>query len=150
MSDHRANNDASRARLEAVAADVADGTLRVDVGDWTPSALLAHLSFWDRFVVQRWHAAIRAGRSTPPSLPDGMEDLLNDAARPAWSALTPADAAAEAVDAARAADEFLATIDDALADQLIADGRERLIDRSRHRTEHVAAIEAATRGDAPA
>src|SRR4051812_30369571 len=61
MSDHRARNDASRSRLEAVAAGVADGTHRADVGEWSPSTLLAHLAFWDRLTLRRWHAAIRDG-----------------------------------------------------------------------------------------
>ena len=147
MTDHRARNDASRARLEVIAGGVAGGTHRVDVGEWSPSTLLAHLAFWDRLTLQRWHAAIRDGRSTPADLPDGLQDLINDASAPAWSALSPTSASSEAVAAAGELDAFLATVDDALAAQLEAEGRPRLVDRSRHRTEHLDAIEAATRGE---
>jgi DinB family protein len=148
MTDHRARNDASRARLETIAAGVAAGTHRVNVGEWTPSTLLAHLAFWDRLTLQRWNASIRDGRSTPADLPDGLQDLINDASAPAWSALSPTNAASEAVAAAREVDAFLATLDDALAAQLEVEGRPRLVDRSRHRADHLDAIEAATRGGA--
>jgi len=121
---------------------VADAYDRAADG-WPPSALLAHLAFWDRLTLQRWHAAIRDGRSTPPDLPDGLQDLINDAAFATWSALSPRDAAAQAVAAAQEVDAFLATVDDGLADQLIADGRVRLVDRSLHRTQHLDAIERA-------
>ena len=143
MTDHRARNDASRARLEVIAGGVAGGTHRVDVGEWSPSTLLAHLAFWDRLTLQRWHAAIRDGRSTPADLPDGLQDLINDASFATWSALSPADAAAQAVAAAEEVDAFLATVDGSLADQLIAEGRVRLVDRSLHRRQHLEAIERA-------
>jgi hypothetical protein len=143
MSDHRANNDASRARLGHVAGDVADGAYTSRADGWPPSALLAHLAFWDRLTLQRWHAAIRDGRSTPADLPDGLQDLINDASFATWSALSPADAAAQAVAAAEAVDAFLPSVDGSLADQLIADGRVRLVDRSLHRRQHLEAIERA-------
>jgi hypothetical protein len=142
MSDHGANNDGSRERLGQIARMVVDD-YDAPADGWTPSALLAHLAFWDRLTLQRWHAAIRDGRSTPADLPDGLQDLINDASFATWSSLSPADAAAQAVAAAQEVDAFLATVDDTLADQLIAEGRVRLVDRSLHRTQHLDAIERA-------
>ncbi len=60
-----------------------------------------------------------------------------------WRALSP-EAVAELVDAAATAvDGVLATLPDASVDAVLAEGRPRLLDRSRHRDEHLDAIEAA-------
>ena len=137
-------NVAGRERLERFLArlDPAAHATELD-GGWTVGALLGHLAFWDRMVLARWELARRTGAATPIDLPDAITDLLNEAAMEGWRALSP-EAVAELVDAAATAvDGVLATLPDASVDAVLAEGRPRLLDRSRHRDEHLDAIEAA-------
>lgn len=137
MAEHIEHNNASRAELEAHAARVRDGSV-TNTGDWSPSAALAHIAFWDRMLLERWRSTLKYARRYPDPLPDGLEDLINEAALPAWSALSPAEAATEAASAAAAIDEFVATVPADVVAELRVTGKERLVDRSFHRREHTA------------
>ncbi len=119
-------NDEQRVRLAQVVGRLtSDDHAREAMPGWTIGALLAHLAFWDRLVVERWTEAIADGATIPVSLSDGLADLINGASLAQWTAMPGPLAAREAVVAAQAA------------------GLGGLIDRSRHRVEHLDAIEAA-------
>ena len=47
-------NDASRARLAGILVRLTDPDLDRVIDTWTVSANLAHLAFWDRFMLERW------------------------------------------------------------------------------------------------
>jgi hypothetical protein len=140
--DHVARNARSLERLRRTVAEVDDPTLAREVEPgWTVGVLLAHQAFWDRFVLTRWRAALAAGRTSPADLPDGLADLLNDAMAPSWRAIPGRDAGALAIAAADEVDRYVASLPEASVREVIAEGRERLVDRSLHRVEHLDAID---------
>ncbi len=139
-----ARNDASRQRLAARLDDLTANELLTPLQDgWTVGGLLAHLAFWDRLVVGRWALAAREGRTTPIDISEEMTDLVNDAAMPAWLAVNGARLPGLVLDAAAEADGAVAALSDESIAALAEEGRPRLVDRSRHRTLHLDAIEAA-------
>ena len=108
---------------------------------WTVGVLLAHQAFWDRFVTTRWQAALAGGRVSPVDLPDDLVDLLNEAMVPLWRAIPGVTTGALAVAAAEEVDQMVASLPEASVDAVMAEGRERLVERSHHRDEHLDAIE---------
>ena len=135
MSDRVAHNDESRRRLAAMAERVAAGdpTLRT-VGEWTPSAVLCHLAFWDRLVEARWLRAQALGQAIPEPIPAWLAEVLNDAAAHAWLALDPVSGAKLSREAAAAVDARVADLTDAPLVELEAAVMARLADRAHHRT----------------
>lgn len=113
--------------------------------DWTVAALLAHLAFWDRFVLARWEAALGEG-VLPMVLPSGAIDMINAAAQLQWSALPIRSAGPEAMRAAEAVDRRIEELPSEMVDRVRAHGLERMLDRSRHRTQHLDEIERALAG----
>src|SRR5215831_19474293 len=129
--------DRNRASRERLARDLdslapEDHGREID-GGWTVGALLAHLAFWDRMVAGRWALASRTGSSTPFDLADETTDLVNDANLAAWRALPADRVSALVLEAADAVDAAVAALPDASIDAVLAEGRPRLVDRSRHR-----------------
>ena len=138
------SNETSRARLEARIASLGPDDLVVTLPNgWRVSDTLAHLAFWDRFVVERWRAALAAGLDHPAGLPDAMQDMINDASFGQWRRLDPAVAARDALDSATASDGYLAGLEPQLVASARAAGLERLVDRWYHRIEHLDEIDAA-------
>ena len=137
-------NDRERARLAALADRLTDDQLaRLLDGGWTVAALLAHVAFWDRFVLARWQRALAEG-TTVASLDEPIQELINTAAVADWLAV-PSRAARQAVEAAEALDRTIAALPPTVVAEIRARGLPRLLDRSIHRREHLDAIEAALR-----
>jgi DinB family protein len=137
-----ARNDASRQRLSARLDDLTANELLTQVDeDWTVGGLLAHLAFWDRLVLQRWGLAAREGKPTPIGLDDELTDLINDAAMPAWLAVNAARLPGLVLESAAEVDAAVAAVSDESVAAIEAEGRPRLLDRSRHRTLHLDRIE---------
>jgi hypothetical protein len=137
-------NAASRARLVALGSRLSDDELASTIDPpWTAAGLFAHLAFWDRFVRERWDLARRREERTPMAVDDGLMDRINDASLEQWMAIPPGAAVAACVRAAEELDALLDGVDDNIADELVAEGRERLIDRSLHREDHLRTLEAA-------
>jgi hypothetical protein len=134
-------NHAAAERLERTLAGI--GPIEADAvadGGWTVSALLAHLAFWDRYVLVRWQAR-EPGALAPLDVPAHVADLVNDAAMPGWAHLSWPAVQELVRRAARETDAFLAGLPDEAVAAVIAEGRPRLVDRSLHRAEHIATIE---------
>ncbi len=140
---HLDRNDHERARLATLAQRLTDEQLARPLDDgWTVAALLAHLAFWDRFVLARWQRALADG--TPiATLDDALPDLINAAAANQWRALPAREAARQAVAPAEALDRAIAALPPAIEDETRGRGLPRLLDRSRHRREHLDEIERA-------
>ncbi len=140
--EYVANNTQSRNRLETLIK-----RLRLeDYGDpvdddWSIGALLAHMAFWDRLALCRWEAADKAGEPIPRALTDDTTDLVNGAAVGQWQALPPEVVAHEALEAAAAVDAHVMQLSDAQIDLAMAAGFVRLLERARHRNEHMDQIE---------
>src|SRR6185503_6029200 len=119
----------------------------VEVADgWTVAAVVAHLAFWDRMVLSRWDDARKRGLATPPDLPDSLEDILNASLLPEWRTMSPFMALAMSAEAAQVVDDAVRRLGDDAIVAVLAQGRPRLVDRSLHRAEHAAMIEAVIKG----
>ncbi len=139
--DYVRANDESRARLRALVGSLDRGQLtRRAMEGWTVSAVLAHLGFWDRFTVRRWHTRL-AGIDVPALAV--LDDLINESALPMWNAVPPEAAAREALAAAEDADAFVAALGRDVTARWLAEGRPRSLYRSEHRSEHLDDIERA-------
>jgi DinB family protein len=140
-------NDEQRERLmEIVQRLTSDDYAREAMPGWTIGVLLAHLAFWDRLVVERWTRAIADGDTLPVSLSDTLTDLINGASLAQWLAMPGPLAGREAIAAAEAVDAYVEGLEEARVAAAEAAGLPRLIDRSRHRAEHLDMIEAALEG----
>ena len=131
-------NNSQRARLEALVEGGVDYT--TDLGEgWNISVALAHLAFWDRRaagLLHRW--------DVEGSLPDPVDvNLLNATLLPEWSALDPERAAQLASEAAVLVDAAVETLDPDKADAIVMIGNQFIVDRGRHRREHLDQIEQA-------
>jgi hypothetical protein len=135
-------NRATTERLRALAGRVSDDDLARSLEPpWTTSALFAHIGFWDRFVMARWKLAVASGSRAPDRMDDTPQDLINDAALPGWLAIPPRAAVDECLAAAEEIDRFLGSLETDVVTELVRDRRERLVDRSIHRGEHLAVLE---------
>jgi hypothetical protein len=135
---------ANRAATERIRAlgELTDDELRTPVGEhWTVAITLSHLAFWDRRAMDSLRRSAAAGR---PDAAD-VDIVVNDLSLPLWAAIPPRDAVRLALDAATDIDEFVATLETPLSDELLA-SHVRWISRSLHRTEHLDEAEAALRG----
>lgn len=134
------SNDRTRERLRAlvVRLDDEDLTRPLD-GGWTVAAALAHLAFWDRWVVARWERYDRDGAIE--TLPDGVLDLANAAGLPQWLALAPRRAAELALAAAEEGDRRIAALVPAAVEHALTTGRPAMLDRALHRDPHLDDIE---------
>ena len=72
---------------------------------------------------------------------DGLMDRINDASLHQWMAIPPGVAVEECATAASDDDAFIASVEDDVRAELVTEGRERSVDRSLHRAEHLRTIE---------
>jgi hypothetical protein len=136
---HAERNDASRRRLRALVARLGEAELGRPMGEhWTVATALAHLAWWDRYAQATAETWLRTGQ--PPRTGEAHE--VNEAALADWRALPVRVAAQSALDAAEEVDRRVAALPAALLATIAAE-RPRLLERSRHRDEHLAEIEAA-------
>jgi hypothetical protein len=123
-------------RLRALGSRLLAGDLTPQLtGGWTPSAVLAHLAFWDRLVLARWNLYFRDG--VIETLPDTHTDLVNAAGMPLWLDLPREAAVAEAIEAADQVVERITTLSPAAVDVALATGRQAMLDRTFHWTPHL-------------
>jgi hypothetical protein len=140
VNAHVAHSAASRERLRQLLARLSDEQLAIELHDgWTVSGSLAHLAFWDRFVLARWNHYDREGAML--TLPEPLVDLVNAAALPQWLAIAPRAAAGMALAAAEEVDQRISHLSPAAVEAALQSGRSAMIDRSRHRNAHLDQIE---------
>ena len=141
-SAHDRRNAESRERLARLVERLDADSLRSPMGQhWTVAAGLLHLSFWDRFTLERWADAERASLTTPRVVDDFVEDLINDTLTPMLLAGSVEQARALVLEAAQAVDNYIVRLPESTVAEVGRQGRPRLIDRSIHRNEHVDEIE---------
>ena len=137
-------NRNSAERLATLGARLSDLELTAEIDPpWTAAGLFAHIAFWERFVLERWGLAAERGERTPMVVDGGLMDRINDASLGQWMSIPPRVAVEECATAASVLDAFLAGVEDDVQAELFAEGRERLVDRSLHRGEHLPTIEGA-------
>ena len=131
-------NRSTTERLRALARRLSDDELaQVLDPPWTASALFAHIAFWDRFVLARWRLAVASGSRAPAPIDGTPQDLINEASLPGWNAIPPRAAVDACLAAAEELDRFIGSLDTDVVVELERDGRERLVDRSLHRADHL-------------
>jgi hypothetical protein len=127
-------NRAAAEEIHAFVDGLTDDQLGQSIdGEWTASALLAHIAFWDR----------RASGNVDRVLADGAIqlkpvdlDVLNGALLPQWRLIPPREAATDSFRAAAELDDKLAALDEETVQRLVKTP-ELTIDRARHRLEHM-------------
>lgn len=145
LAEAMVRNRAVTDRIAAVAARP-DDLVRIVHDNWTVAAKLAHLAYWDRFVLQllvRW----QRGDEVRAVTPHWYDDVQNDAILDESLALDPTVAGRLAAEAARAVDAWHAALSADDAARLDADAARAetdanwLVHRYRHREEHLDEIE---------
>jgi len=133
----RDSNAESRERLASVCNRLSDEQLaRIAFDDWTISAVLADLAFWDRIALERWN--IFEKDRQPIAV---LADIVNTAGAAGWLAIPPREAARLALEAAEAVDQRIGGLPQDLIDAA-RPINPRMFERFHHRDEHVDAIEA--------
>ena len=136
-----AENEAQRARLEALVARRSDADLaRPMSAGWTVAAVLAHVAFWDQralVLLEQWE---KTG-AVPRANSEADVNWINDAAKPMFLALPPRRAAELALSIAQAVDAKLAGLNDDLLARNAAAGAPVRLSRAPHRREHLDEIE---------
>ena len=131
-------------RLRTLGARLSNEELtRVIDPPWTAAALFAHVAFWDRFVHARWVLAASTGSRTPLGFDDALLELINDASLQQWTVIPPQTAVHDCLAAAAEIDALTRSLEADVVSEVVREHRERLVDRSLHRGEHLNTIEAA-------
>lgn len=139
----RKNRDSAE-RLAILGARLSDRELTVEIDPpWTAAGLFAHVAFWDRFVLERWGLAAERGERTPMVVDGGLMDRINDASLRQWLAIPARIAVEEFLAAAAELEELISQLDATIVSELVGEGRERLVDRSLHRGDHIRTLEEA-------
>jgi hypothetical protein len=147
MASIEDRNRSAVERLLTLGARLSDEELtRLIDPPWTAAALFAHVAFWDRFVHARWLLAACLGTRTPLPFDDALLELINDASLRQWSVIPPRAAVQGCLAAAEELDALIRSLDRDVVSEVVYEQRERLVDRSLHRGEHLNTIEAAFPG----
>ena len=137
-------NRSSFERLREIGSGLSDAELvRPIDAPWTAAALFAHMAFWDRFVLERWRLAAERRDRTPVPEDNAVMDRINDASLRQWLAIPARIAVEKFIAAAAESEELISRLDDTIVSEVVVEGRERLVDRSLHRGEHLRTIEGA-------
>lgn len=133
-------NRAASQRLAELVAGLSEDDLQTPLdGGWTVKAALAHLAFWDRYSAGLLDGWAASGFQPVASSPDPV----NAAALGDWLVLPEEHVRRAVVAAAEAIDRRIEALSPELVEAIVAGGRARTLDRSRHRTEHLDQIVAA-------
>jgi acyl-homoserine lactone acylase PvdQ len=120
-----AENDAGRARLEAMIASLSDEDLGRPIGDggWTVGVGLMHLAFWDRNWLAKFEEWERTGVVKIPDVAY-TRDLfngINDAMAYWWRSAAPAQVRHEVLAAAEAIDAKAGTLSEPVVAAILAE-----------------------------
>jgi hypothetical protein len=123
-------------RLSDVAGRLGEVRGRLHLpGGWTGAAVLAHLAFWDRFVIARWEGYDRDGSII--ELPSAHMDLVNAAELPMWRSLDLDAAAAQAMAAASQVLERIRSLSPEALTYARMTRRPAMLDRTLHWSPHL-------------
>jgi hypothetical protein len=132
-------NRASTERIRELAARLTDEQLLHPVGEhWTVAVAFAHLAFWDLRALDLLDRTEREGHLSAPEI----DVSVNDLSLQFWKALPPRQAVQLAIESAEALDKRLEGFAPGLLEE-IHTVRDRWVERSLHRNEHLDEVEAA-------
>jgi hypothetical protein len=130
-------NKLSRQELVDFVATLSESDLKTHMPvDWTVSAVLAHLAFWDFraiTLIKKWQA-----EGINPSPND--VDVVNESTRPFFIAIEPHRAAKITLDYALALDDLIDSLDPAFIQAIEKNGKTVHLDRASHRRMHIREI----------
>jgi uncharacterized damage-inducible protein DinB len=137
MSDYVLRNAQSCARLASLCERMNDEQLaRIAFGEWTVSAVLAHMAFWDRIALERWNTFEKEGHVTQ------LPEFVNTVGAADWLAIPPRKAVRLVLEAADALDKKIEKLpEDLIEASRQAMGNPRMFERFHHREDHLSAIE---------
>jgi hypothetical protein len=136
--DHERANDESRTELAALIASLTPQQLLADLGEgWSALSHIAHLGFWDRWQGERWGSILAGSWTADDGSILDAEDLANAALAPYWAAIEAANVPALALEAAVFVDHRIAEAPDAIVARIRAGPNQFMLDRHRHRREHL-------------
>ena len=138
---YSAQNAAWREKLIAVTTRLGDKELGRPAGGpgWTVAGLLGHLAFYDlraSVLLARWKTD---GISPSPN----DVDVVNDATKPLFNAVAPAEMKRLVVEAAAAIDAAIDALDPAFLAKVEAEGKPVRLNRAAHREHHLEQIQKA-------
>jgi hypothetical protein len=140
-----AENEAERARLQAVVARLTDPDMAPAMSEeWTVVVGLKPLAFWDGFSLSKFVEWERTGRVDIPPLRD-MDDGMNHAVLPWWWTIAPAQMRHAVVAAAEAVDRKAETLPAPIIEAILS-VRPRSLTRAIHRRQHLDQVERALAG----
>jgi hypothetical protein len=140
-----AENDAERARLQALVARLTDADIARPMSEeWTVGTGLLHLAFWDRLSLSKFEEWERTGKVEIPPMRD-MVDGINNAMLPWWRTVDPAQVRHEVIAAAEAVDRKAETLPAPIIEAILV-VRPRSLTRAVHRRQHLDQIERALAG----
>jgi hypothetical protein len=132
-------NRASTHRIRELVARLTDEQLQHPIGEhWTIAITLVHLAFWDLRTLDLLDRTEHDGKLSAPE----VDVSVNDFALPLWKSISPRQAALVAVESAEALDKRLIEFPPALLEE-VRTARERWVERSLHRNEHLDEVDAA-------
>ncbi len=135
-------NRRSTERMKVLAAALSDEEMRHPVGEhWNVGVVFAHLAFWDRRAMYVLDKTEQEGKVFFPEI----DIVTNDLSLPLWAAIPPREAARIAIENAEKIDRRIETYPPVLLEELYAQ-YPRIVDRSRHRNEHLDEADAALKG----
>jgi hypothetical protein len=141
MSDtYASQNTSEREHLERLTSSLSEADLKLPLANgWSVATKLAHLAFWDEYVLALLKKWERDGFTS-----SSVEvDAINEAVRALSKAIPPRATVELARAAAEAIDAHLQKITPELRAAIEASRRTRLLNRSLHRREHLEQIEKA-------
>ena len=135
-------NDESRERLARLVKTLTPSQLEIELGEgWTVASGLAHTGFWDRWQAARLERMLVGKWTARDEDIIEAEHLANDSLHPYWAGVDASDIPGLALDAATKLDALVASAPDSLIDAVLASPSAYLVNRFRHRGEHLDHIE---------
>ena len=107
---------------------------------WTVATTLAHIAFWDLWVITRWEDFERRGSFE--EIPSAVLDFVNTAAADQWAALPPEFARREVIDVAQRVVGRIESLSEEAIRAAVESGRIAMADRTLHWNPHLDEIEA--------
>ena len=127
-------NSASLIELSDFAYSLSDKQLTTPMpADWTVSAVLAHLAFWDFRAI----TLIKKWQAEEISASPNDVDVVNEATRPFLIAIDPHRAVKLALATGRELDELIDSLDPVFIQAIEESGKTVRLDRASHRRTHI-------------
>lgn len=138
MSEYLSANEEQRLRLKDLAARLSDDELGRELDNGlTVADVLVHLAFWDHYTAARLREWETGGFEPTATAFESVNEAVK-----ALAARLPLRTAVDlVVSGAEAVDRQVELVPAALAGQIVAEGKERSLNRSLHRRMHLDQIE---------